>query len=47
MASEKYPVTPAVRVLREQGVEFTHHLYEHEDKALSNDSRHLFSNELA
>ncbi|HET7096363.1 MAG TPA: Cys-tRNA(Pro) deacylase [Casimicrobiaceae bacterium] len=27
MAKERYPVTAAVRVLREHGVEFTHHPY--------------------
>ena len=32
MAQEKYPVTPAVRMLREHGVECTHHLYEYEEK---------------
>jgi len=32
MAQDKYPVTPAIRVLREHGVEFTHHLYEYEEK---------------
>jgi len=30
MAKEKYPVTAAVRVLRERGVAFTHHPYEYE-----------------
>ena len=30
MAKEKYPVTAAVRVLREHGVAFTHHPYEYE-----------------
>ena len=29
---EKYPVTAAVRVLREHGVEFTHHPYEYEER---------------
>jgi Cys-tRNA(Pro) deacylase len=28
----KIPITPAVRVLREHGVEFTDHLYEYEEK---------------
>ena len=32
MAHEKYPVTPAIRVLRDNDVEFTHHLYEYEEK---------------
>ncbi|MES2355475.1 MAG: Cys-tRNA(Pro) deacylase [Pseudomonadota bacterium] len=32
MSHEKYPVTPAIRVLREYGIEFTHHLYEYEEK---------------
>ena len=27
MAKDRYPVTAAVRALREHGVEFTHHLY--------------------
>ena len=27
MATGRYPVTAAVRVLREHGIEFTHHLY--------------------
>jgi Cys-tRNA(Pro) deacylase len=27
VAKDRYPVTAAVRVLREHGVEFTHHLY--------------------
>src|SRR5215471_3625735 len=30
MAKERYPVTAAVRVLREHGVAFTHHPYEYE-----------------
>jgi Cys-tRNA(Pro) deacylase len=30
MSKDKPPVTPAVRALREHGVEFTHHLYEYE-----------------
>jgi len=30
-AAMKTPVTPAVRVLRAQGVEFTHHLYTYEE----------------
>ena len=29
---DKHPVTPAVRVLREHGVEFTHHPYEYEER---------------
>jgi Cys-tRNA(Pro) deacylase len=29
---EKYPVTAAVRVLREHGVEFTHHPYDYEER---------------
>src|SRR6478672_11463722 len=29
---EKQPVTMAVRVLRENGVEFTHHPYEYEER---------------
>jgi len=29
---DKHPVTPAVRVLREHGVAFTHHLYEYEER---------------
>jgi len=32
MSHEKYPVTPAIRALREHGIEFTHHLYEYEEK---------------
>jgi Cys-tRNA(Pro) deacylase len=32
MAQEKLPVTMAVRVLREHGVEFTHHPYEYEER---------------
>lgn len=32
MAKEKIPVTPAVRVLRAEKVEFTPHLYAYEDK---------------
>jgi Cys-tRNA(Pro) deacylase len=32
MAKERYPVTAAVRVLREHGVAFTHHPYEHEER---------------
>lgn len=31
MAKDKTPVTPAIRVLREQGVAFTDHLYEYEE----------------
>ncbi len=32
MAREKTPVTPAVRLLREAGVEFTPHLYRYEER---------------
>ena len=32
MAQDKYPVTHAIRILRDHGVEFTHHLYEYEEK---------------
>lgn len=32
MAKEKLPVTAAVRVLREHGVDFTHHPYEYEER---------------
>ena len=32
MAKDKIPVTPAVRVLRAEKVEFTPHLYAYEDK---------------
>jgi Cys-tRNA(Pro) deacylase len=32
MASERIPVTPAMRVLRESGVEFTTHVYAYEEK---------------
>src|SRR5512134_3735548 len=32
MAKEKFPVTAAVRVLREHGVDFTHHPYEYEER---------------
>jgi Cys-tRNA(Pro) deacylase len=32
MAKEKYPVTAAVRVLREHDVAFTHHPYEYEER---------------
>jgi Cys-tRNA(Pro) deacylase len=32
MAREKSPVTPAVRVLRSAGVEFSEHLYPYEEK---------------
>lgn len=32
MAKDRHPVTPAVRVLREHGVEFTHHPYEYEER---------------
>ena len=32
MAKETYPTTPAMRVLREHGVEFTHHPYDYEER---------------
>ena len=32
MNQAKTPVTPAVRMLREHKVDFTHHLYDYEDK---------------
>ena len=32
MAKDKFPVTPAIRVLRAEKVEFTTHLYVYEDK---------------
>lgn len=32
MSKDKSPVTPAIRVLREAGVEFTEHPYKYEDK---------------
>ncbi len=32
MAKDKFPVTPAIRVLRAEKVEFTPHLYAYEDK---------------
>jgi Cys-tRNA(Pro) deacylase len=32
MAKEKIPVTPAVRLLRQAGVQFTDHLYDYEEK---------------
>lgn len=32
MAKDKFPVTPAIRVLRAEKVEFTPHLYDYEDK---------------
>jgi Cys-tRNA(Pro) deacylase len=32
MIQDKHPVTMAVRVLREHGVEFTHHPYEYEER---------------
>ncbi|MFO1323106.1 MAG: Cys-tRNA(Pro) deacylase [Burkholderiales bacterium] len=32
MAKDKFPVTNAVRTLREHGVEFTHHPYEYEER---------------
>lgn len=31
MAQDKYPVTPAIRVLRQHKVEFTHHPYDYEE----------------
>jgi Cys-tRNA(Pro) deacylase len=32
MAKENYPTTPAMRVLRELGVAFTHHPYDYEER---------------
>jgi len=32
MAKETYPTTPAMRVLREHGVAFTHHPYDYEER---------------
>lgn len=32
MAKDKFPVTPAIRVLRAEKIEFTPHLYAYEDK---------------
>ena len=32
MSKDKLPVTPAVRVLREHGVEFSHHPYAYEER---------------
>jgi len=32
MAKDKFPVTNAVRVLREHGIAFTHHPYEYEER---------------
>ncbi len=32
MSKEKFPVTPAIRFLRDKGALFTHHLYNYEDK---------------
>jgi Cys-tRNA(Pro) deacylase len=32
MSKDKFSVTPAVRVLREHGVEFTHHPYDYEER---------------
>ena len=32
MAKEKFPVTPAIRLLREKKADFTEHLYAYEDK---------------
>ena len=32
VSKDKHPVTNAVRVLREHGVEFTHHPYEYEER---------------
>jgi Cys-tRNA(Pro) deacylase len=32
MAKDKFPVTPAVRILKQSNVEFTGHLYTYEDK---------------
>ncbi len=31
LPAQEYPVTPAVRILREQGIPFTHHLYSYEE----------------
>lgn len=31
MAQEKYPVTPAIRVLRQHKVDFSHHPYDYEE----------------
>lgn len=42
MAKEKFPVTPAVRVLRERAVSFQGHLYPYEEKGgTAASSRHL------
>lgn len=32
MAKEKFPVTPATRLLKQAGVAFTHHLYNYEER---------------
>ena len=32
MSHDKLPVTPAIRVLRENGAAFTHHIYRYEDR---------------
>ena len=32
MAKEKFPVTPAIRLLRQERVDFTEHLYAYEEK---------------
>ena len=32
MAKEKFPVTPAIRLLREKKADFTEHLYAYEEK---------------
>ena len=42
MAKEKFPVTPAIRVLREHAVSFEGHLYPYEEKGgTAASSRHL------
>jgi len=37
---QKTPVTPAIRVLTEAGVSFTHHLYEYEERGGTTASAH-------
>ena len=32
MAQDKYPVTPAIRVLRQHKIDFSHHPYEYEER---------------
>ena len=32
MSQDKYPVTPAIRVLRQHKIDFSHHPYEYEDR---------------